>query len=66
MTSFDVVIRDMHHLLCLIHVVHRYLYQDFATQFKTMPKIRRGTLTPVEFNPMEEVIAVPDFMLVYK
>ena len=31
-----------------------------------MPKIRRGTLTPVEFNPMEEVIAVPDFMLVYK
>lgn len=65
-TSFDVVIRDMHHLLCLIHVAHRYLYQDFATQSKTMPMIRRGTLTPVEFCPMKEITVVPDFMLVYK
>ena len=29
-TSFDIVVRDMHHLLCLIHVVHRHLYDDFS------------------------------------
>ena len=41
-TSFDVVIRDMHHLLCLIHVVHRCLYgeEDPTEQVKQIPILR--------------------------
>ena len=26
LTSFDVVVKDMHQLLCLIHIVHRHVY----------------------------------------
>ena len=65
-TSFDVVIQDMHNLLCLIHVVHRHLYDDFTVQVKTMPILRASTNTPVEFAETEEVAVAPDFMLVYK
>ena len=28
-TTFDIVVRDMNHLLCLMHVVHRFFFQDF-------------------------------------
>ena len=30
-TTFDIVVRDMNHLLCLLHVVHRFFFQDFET-----------------------------------
>ena len=65
-TSFDVVIKDMHHLLCLIHVVHRNLYKDFAGTETFVPIRRRGTTSPIEFASMVEVAAAPPFMLVYK
>ena len=50
-TSFDVVIRDMHHLLCLIHVVHRSLYgkEEFSQQFKQTPIRGENSSTPIEF-----------------
>ena len=65
-TSFDVVIRDMHNLLCLIHVVHRHLWDDFTVQVKTLPILRANTNAAVEFTETEEVAVAPDFMLVYK
>ena len=65
-TSFDVVIKDMHHLLCLIHVVHRHLYKDFAGSEKFMPIRRKETTSPIEFASTVEIAASPPFMLVYK
>ena len=65
-TSFDVVIKDMHHLLCLIHVVHRHLYKDFAGSEKFVPIRRKETTSPIEFASMVGVTAAPPFMLVYK
>ena len=40
-TSFDIVIQDMHHLFCLIHVTHRYAYDDFQKPVKMRQDIRR-------------------------
>ena len=68
-TSFDIDIKDMVSLLCLIHVIHRHLYHDFATNTKTMPNLkahRSDTSTPIEFMKMGEVKVAPAFMLVYK
>ena len=56
----------MHNLLCLIHVVHRHLWNDFTVKVKMMPILRANTDTPVEFAKTEEVAVAPDFMLVYK
>ena len=67
-TSFDVVIRDMHHLLCLIHVVHRSLYgeEDPAEQVKQIPIKRESSSTPVEFATTQEFKVSPTFMIAYR
>ena len=67
-TSFDVVIRDMHHLLCLIHVVHRSLYgEEYPTeQVKQIPILREQSSTPVEFATTQELKLTPTFMIAYK
>ena len=53
-------------MLCLIHVIHRHLYEDFAGAEKFVPIRRNGTTTPIEFASMVEVATAPPFMLVYK
>ena len=68
-TTFDIVIKDMVGLLCLIHVVHRHLYNDSSTYYKTMSDIdyhRKDTTTPIEFMHMKDKKVTPPFMLVYK
>ena len=68
-TTFDIVIKDMVSLLCLIHVVHRHMYNDFSTYSKTMADTsyhRANTETPIEFMKMKEQRVSPAFMLVYK
>ena len=73
-STFDIVVEDedMHKLLCLIHVVHRHVYNDFddlkrpMASSKNLDEMDPNKFFSTEQNRMIDHQRPPAFMSIYK